>query len=93
MIVVHNGRKITAIAKRKDGFPGVLARVNGVQVWHYSWSSSEHLRTIEGAIKQAKLEIDAIDAYTDDADDPRFASYWYAKSDPRRALALRRENG
>lgn len=87
MIENYKGRRITAIARRKDGFPGVLVRVNGVQVWHYGPMSSTMLRTVEGAITQTKREIDAVDAYTDDLDRPRFARCWYAKTDPRHALA------
>jgi hypothetical protein len=87
MITEHKGRRITAISRRKDGFPGVLVRVNGVQVWHYGPMSSESLRTIEGAIQQTKREIDAVDAYTDDYERPRFSRCWYAKADPRYRLA------
>lgn len=73
MIVIHNGRKIVALPKRKDGFPGVLVRVNGVQVWHYGPRDSSQCRTVEGAIEYTKREID---------------SNWYAATDPRRAIAL-----
>lgn len=85
----HNGRKITAVARRKDGFPGVLVKVNGVQAWHYGWANSATLRTVEGAIEQTKIEIDAVDAFTDDTEDPRFTANWYRKDDPRRAVAIR----
>lgn len=90
MITLYNGRKITAIARRKDGFPGVLVRINGIQIWHYGWASSAALCTIEGAIEQTKREIDAADAFTDDTDDPRFEAHWYRADDPRRAARLRR---
>lgn len=87
MVITYKGRKLTAIARRKDGFPGVLVRVNGVQVWHYGPMSSAHLRTVEGAIEQTKREIDSVDAYTDDYVRPRFHRHWYRTSDPRHALA------
>jgi hypothetical protein len=88
MVETYKGRRIAAIARRRDGFAGVLVRINGNQVWHYGPESSASLRTVEGAIQQAKREIDAVDAYTDDYDRPRFSRCWYRKTDPRHALAL-----
>lgn len=87
MIINYKDRKITAISRRKDGFTGVLVRINGVQVHHYGPMNSASLRTVDGAVAQTKREIDAVDAYTDDFDRPRFARCWYAKTDPRHALA------
>lgn len=92
MIVEHNGRRITAMTRRtRDGFRGVLVRVNGVQVYHYFGSAGQ--RSVDAAIEQTRREIDAVDAYDDDLGDPRFGSHWYARTDPRRELALRREGG
>lgn len=88
MVETYKGRRIAAIARRKDGFRGVLVRVNGVQVHHYGPMSSPSLSTVEGAIEQTKREIDAVDAYTDDYNRPRFSRCWYSTTDPRHALAL-----
>ena len=87
MVTNYKGRKITAVARRLDGFKGVVVRLNGVEVRRYSAMSSANLCTVEGAIAQTKVEIDAIDAYADDFDRPRFARCWYAKTDPRYRLA------
>lgn len=88
MVITHNGRKITAIERRKDGFRGVLVRVNGIQVHHYGPCSSASLCTVDGAVEQAKREIDAVDAHTDDYERPRSAPNWYRKDDPRRARGI-----
>jgi len=87
MIENYKGRKITALPRKIDGFRGVIVRIAGVQVYRYGPLSSVNLRTVEGAIEQTKREIDAIDAYDDDFDRPRFTRCWYAKTDPRHALA------
>lgn len=87
MVENYKGRRITAVARRIDGFPGVVVRLGGVEVYRYGPMSSASLRTVEGAIAQTRVEIDAVDAYTDDFDRPRFSRCWYAKTDPRRALA------
>ncbi len=88
---LYRERRISAVKRRTDGFLGVLIRVNGQYYQHYGPLSPSSCRTIEGAIEQTKRDLDAIDAYDDDHDRPRFSAYLYRKSDPRYQTALKWE--
>lgn len=79
MVITYEGRKITAVKRRVEGFPGVEVRINGQHVVTYGPMSSTSLRTIEGAIEQTKRDIDFCDAKSE----PAFESFWYRKGDPR----------
>jgi hypothetical protein len=89
-VAQHNGRTIAAVRRRENGLLGITVRVNGQFVWHYGPAASREQRTADGAIAQTRREIDAVDAYTDDVDDPRFAWFWYRVTDPRYKIARRK---
>lgn len=79
MIAMYEGRKITAVKRRVEGFPGVEVRINGQYVRTYGPMSSASLRTVEGAIEQTRRDIDFYDAIPE----PRVEGFWYRKGDPR----------
>lgn len=82
----YQGRRITAIRRKRDGFAAIEILVNGEHYYDYGALSSKSLRTIAGAVEQTRRDIDAVD----EDPEPSYAEYLYRADDPRRAAVLTR---
>lgn len=84
----YQGRRITAIRRKVDGFDGVEILVNREHYWTYGPMSSKSLCTIAGAVAQTRRDLDAVDERPEAA----YEAYMYREDDPRRAEVLARLN-